>query len=109
MMRHVASRWTAWTEWTKVPRPKCIALFFILLHSSFLIAPLRAQFPSACDKDKSCVGNALTITITQGKGAQYVDVDTSYRLDDLGTALTFEAWIAPQPQPGKIQYIAGLW
>ncbi|HET6401156.1 MAG TPA: choice-of-anchor D domain-containing protein [Candidatus Kapabacteria bacterium] len=81
----------------------CIA--FILYPSSFILA----QFPSACDKDKSCVGNALTISITQGKGAQYVDVDTSYQLENFDTAITFEAWIDPQPQPGKIQYIAGLW
>ena len=30
-------------------------------------------------------------------------------LDDLGTAMTFEAWILPEQQPGEIQYIAGLW
>lgn len=69
----------------------------------------RAQFPAACDKDKECVGHALTIAITQDKGAQYVDVDMSYRIYRMDTALTFEAWIAPQRQPGKIQYIAGLW
>jgi Concanavalin A-like lectin/glucanases superfamily len=69
----------------------------------------HAQFPASCDSEKGCVGNALTISVTNGKGAQYVDVDTSYILDNLGTAMTIEAWILPQQQPGKIQYIAGLW
>ncbi len=69
----------------------------------------HAQFPASCDSEKDCVGNALTISVTNGKGAQYVDVDTSYILDDLGTAMTFEAWISPEQQPGKIQYLAGLW
>ncbi len=82
---------------------------FIILHSSFIISNARAQFPAPCDSEKECVGNALTISVTNGKGAQYVDVDTSYLLDDLGTAMTFEAWILPQQQPGDIQYIAGLW
>lgn len=70
---------------------------------------VRAQFPAACDKDKQCVGNAIAISITTGKGAQYVDIDTSYRFFLTDTALTFEAWIKPAPQPGKIQYLAGLW
>ncbi len=82
---------------------------FIVLYFSLFIVPARAQFPPKCDADKSCVGNALTIAITSGKGAQYVDVDTSYVLDDLGTAMTFEAWILPEQQPEKIQYIGGLW
>jgi len=93
-----------------VTAPPFLAMtWYTLSILLFISLPARAQFPSACDKDKSCVGNALTISITQGKGAQYVDVDTSYLLENLGAALTFEAWIAPQPQPGKIQYIAGLW
>ena len=86
-----------------------LALYALLITRYSLLPEARAQFPASCDKDKECVGNALTITVTHGKGAQYVDVDTSYVLDNLGSALTFEAWIDPQPQPGKIQYIAGLW
>jgi len=86
-----------------------IASIFILHSSYFIPSSARAQFPPKCDVDKSCVGHAITIAVTSGKGAQYVDVDTSNVLDDLGTAMTFEAWIAPQQQPGKTQYIAGLW
>ncbi|MDP4233194.1 MAG: choice-of-anchor D domain-containing protein [Bacteroidota bacterium] len=74
-----------------------------------LACSARAQFPASCDKDKECVGHAVTISVSHGKGAQYVDVDTSYRIYGMDTALTFEAWIAPEQQPGKIQYIAGLW
>jgi hypothetical protein len=74
-----------------------------------LCAPVQAQWPAKCDGDKECVGHALTISVTSGKVAQYVDVDPSTDLENFDTALTFEAWILPSPQPGKTQYIAGLW
>ncbi len=85
---------------------------YILLTSILVLlgsVPLQAQFPASCDGDKSCIGNALTISVTSGKGAQYVDVDTSSVLRGLDTAITFEAWIRPEPQPGKRQFIGGLW
>lgn len=69
----------------------------------------RAQFPAKCDSIKDCIGNALKIQVTSGKGAQYVDVDTSAALRSLSSAMTFEAWIKPSPQPGKRQFIGGLW
>ncbi len=84
------------------------AIVSLLLVSRYSL-PAYAQYPASCDKNKECIGNAITISVTSGKGAQYVDVDTSYALDNFDTAITFEAWIAPEPQPGKIQYIAGLW
>lgn len=80
------------------------AVWFLLLAVT-----ARAQFPAQCDGDKSCVGNALTIDVTQGKGAQYVDVDTSAQLRSLSTELTFEVWIKPTQQAGKRVFIAGLW
>ncbi|HEY3876045.1 MAG TPA: choice-of-anchor D domain-containing protein [Candidatus Kapabacteria bacterium] len=86
-----------------------LAVYGILVTRYSFVPCAHAQFPPKCDSDKSCVGTAITISVTSGKGAQYVDVDTSYLLDNLGIAMTFEAWIAPQPQPGKTQYIAGLW
>jgi len=58
---------------------------------------------------KECAYKAITITVTSGKGAQYVDVDTSYRLRNIDTAITFEAWIKPQIQPGKKVFVAGIW
>jgi hypothetical protein len=64
---------------------------------------------AACDVDKSCVGNALAIDKTSGREAQYVDVDNSAALRGLDVAITVEAWIRPQPQPGKRQFIGGLW
>ncbi len=88
-------------------------LFYLvaLIAFVFLCAPLTgsAQFPAGCDQDKSCVGNALTTQITSGRGAQYVDVDSSYRVLNIRSAITFEAWIKPQPQPGMRQFLGGLW
>lgn len=71
--------------------------------------PAWGQFPAPCDQDRSCVGNAITTEITSGKGAQYVDVDSSYRVRAISTAITFEAWIRPTEQAGKRQFIGGLW
>ncbi len=80
-----------------------MALLGVLLYQA---EDLRAQ---SCDTVKSCVGNAITITATAGKGAQYVDVDTSYRIRNIDAALTFEAWYKPQQQAGKRVYLGGIW
>jgi hypothetical protein len=76
--------------------------FFILHPSSFILA-------QSCDTVKECVGKALTISVTSGKGAQYVDVDTSYRIRNIDTAITFEAWLKPKQQAGKRAFVAGIW
>lgn len=83
-----------------------ISIAMLLLHAG---GEAYAQFPAQCDVDKQCVGNALTIDVTSGKGAQYVDVDTSARLRSLSTEITFEAWVRPVQQPGKRVFIGGLW
>jgi len=82
---------------------------FLLFFTLLLPAVLRAQFPASCDTAKTCIGNALTTSVTAGKGAQYVDVDSNYRLRSLTGAITFEAWIKPEQQVGKRQFVAGLW
>ncbi|MEP7234803.1 MAG: choice-of-anchor D domain-containing protein, partial [Ignavibacteriota bacterium] len=79
------------------------AIILLLLISQ---RTLRAQ---ACDSVKECTGKALTISVTSGKGAQWVDVDSSFRIRNIDTALTFEAWLKPIQQPGKRVYIGGIW
>lgn len=86
-----------------------ILLYLIFVMSVVTIT--HAQFPAPCDpaSARACVGNALTLTVTNGKGAHYVDVN-GYRIKDRSQkAMTFEAWIKPERQSGKIQFIAGLW
>src|SRR5436190_16725345 len=85
---------------------KAAAIWVALLLSA---VPGLLQAQASCDRDKGCVSHALTITKTDGKGAQYVDVDTSYLIRSLDTAITVEAWILPTAQPGTREYIAGLW
>jgi hypothetical protein len=82
---------------------------YLLAVVLLCLAPSFARAQAQCDQDKSCVGTALTIERTQGKGAQYVDIDRSAKLVALDTALTFEAWLKPTAQPGRRQYVAGLW
>lgn len=84
-------------------------LRFYFLVGLLLLALGPAARAQNCDADKSCVGNALTISVTSGKDAQYVDVDNNPSVRNLTTAMSFEAWLKPEAQPGKRQYIAGLW
>lgn len=81
----------------------CVALFSTMY--------VYGQFPASCDPQsaRGCIGNSLQLTVSNGKGAHYVDVN-GYRIKDKSqTMMTFEAWIKPQRQAGKIQFIAGLW
>jgi hypothetical protein len=83
-----------------------VLLYIVLLS----LGPIGAGAQvAACDGDKGCIGNALTSQVTGGKGAQYVDVDTSSVLRGLSTGFTFEAWMKPEAQPGARQFIGGLW
>lgn len=90
-------------QFTRSASKKIAVLFAVLF---LFITEARSQ---SCDTMKACAGNAITITYTQGKGAQWVEVDTNWRLRSIDTAITFEAWIKPQQQPGKRIWIAGLW
>lgn len=56
-----------------------------------------------------CLGNALTIKVNQGFGAQYVDIKPSASLDKLSDKMTVEMWMKPDIDAGHIQYIAGMW
>lgn len=86
-------------------RPVVQSLLVILI----LLAAQSGYGQSACDKNKECVGNALTMTVTNGKLAQYVDVDTNAALRAIRTGLTFETWMKPVAQPGKKVFVGGLW
>ncbi|MBK9246835.1 MAG: LamG domain-containing protein [Ignavibacteria bacterium] len=84
----------------------CTLLIAILL----LTSSLQAQFPAACDKDKSCNNSpALTLTQFSDKGTHYAEVNRYSIRDKSQTALTFESWINLTRVSGKQQFIAGLW
>ncbi len=89
---------------------KLIILFlgiFILYPSGFVLA-------QNCDSTQECTGKTISFTVTSGKGAQYVDVDPTNaagaaKIRSIDTAITFEAWLKPQLQPGKRAYLGGIW
>ncbi|GAB1429994.1 hypothetical protein MASR2M18_08270 [Ignavibacteria bacterium] len=83
-------------------------IFFVLTFACGINSQNEA-YGQTCDTVKSCIGNALTLTVNSGKGAHYVDVDNYSVRDKSHTALTFEAWIKPERIAGTTQYIAGLW
>jgi len=83
----------------------------LLLILSFFI-PSLLQAVAPCDNSnnaQACIGNALTIKVNNGLGAQYVDVKRSTTLDNVSTAMTVEMWLKPNVETGKTQYIAGMW
>jgi len=71
---------------------------------------LSAQFPAGCDAGakKTCIGNALYSQVTDGRGAQYVDVEAQ-PIKDRQQALTFEMWMKAERQQGSRVYLGGLW
>ncbi len=73
------------------------------------IAVAIAQYPADCDRRKACIYNALHQTVTSGKGAQYVEVETTEAVDTIRSALTVEMWVRIEAQPGKRQFLAGVW
>jgi hypothetical protein len=75
----------------------------------FVLLLANSVYSQNCDSMKWCSHNAIRTTITTGKLAQYTEVDTSWRIRAIDTALTFEAWLKPQSQPGKRVYVGGIW
>lgn len=80
---------------------------FIVLGIIFNSLPTYAY--QQCDTSRSCIGNALTLAVTQGKGAQYVDIDQSPSTKSIKKYLTVDFWMKPEKQTGTKQFIAGLW
>lgn len=81
-----------------------VTLLFLLVS-----LPLYAQFPAPCDADKSCIGRAYTSTVSNGRGAHYVDIDKTAAQDSLYRQMTVEMWIKPTRQAGSRVYLGGLW
>lgn len=86
----------------------------LFLKRSFLFILLLLSFSNLyaweeCDSVRSCLGNALTLSVNNGKGAHYVDITQTPSQKYFETAFTFELWMKPVRQAGNTQYIAGLW
>lgn len=81
--------------------------FLLLL---LLLAPivLQAQFPAPCDKQRACTHNAVQISVTSGRGAQYIDIE-GQPIRDRQPALTVEMWVKAEKQAGKRVFLGGLW
>ena len=80
-------------------------LLFFLFASA---GSIRAQI-TGCDSDPSCTGNMLTIDVTSGRTAEFFDIDLRNPIRRLDYGFSFEAWLLPGQQPGKKQFVAGLW
>ncbi len=77
-----------------------------------LLISINLFATAPCDnsgKQQQCIGNALTIKVNQGLGAQYVDIKPSASLDKITDKMTVEMWMKPNIDASHIQYIAGVW
>ena len=86
---------------------KYIYTFAIILFT--VLGLNQAKAYQKCDSIKSCTGNALYISKSSGKGAQYVDVPITKSILSIRDSMTVEMWIYPEKQSGSKIYIAGIW
>ncbi len=74
-----------------------------------IFGAIDANAYQECDSIRSCTSNALYITKTSGKGAQYVDVPMSKSIRSIRDSMTVEMWIYAERQAGTTKYVAGIW
>lgn len=86
-----------------------IVFLTVQFHILILASSYNALAIGTCDSNKTCLGNALTLSVPTGKGMHYVEVTRTQSLLNLKDQFTFEAWIKAQKQTGKTQFIAGVW
>ncbi|MFM7157753.1 MAG: LamG domain-containing protein, partial [Bacteroidota bacterium] len=67
------------------------------------------QAQPACDRDRSCIGRAVQMSVNTGRGAHFVEV-TGYSIPDKKqTAMTLEMWVKVDRLPNTVQFLGGLW
>ena len=71
------------------------------------VYPLQAQ--PACDKDKQCIGRAVQMTETYGRGAHFIEVSNFGIRDKNQKALTVEMWGKLTRVNNTRQYLGGIW
>lgn len=79
-----------------------------LLAVLCMAVPALAQFPAPCDTRRDCIFNAVRFSQTTLPSAHFIDVENS-PTTPRQTALTVELWASIDRQPGKRQFIGGLW
>ena len=63
-----------------------------LLCCISILSVYSLQAQPACDKDKQCIGRAVQMTETYGRGAHFIEVSNFGVRDKNQTALTVEMW-----------------
>lgn len=84
-----------------------IRVLLVLVWSLFAIRA-AAQYPAQCDTRKECVGNAVSLTVSSGRTAHFIEI-SGYPTQPRQQALTVEMWINIERQAGKRQFLGGLW
>ncbi|MFM8281686.1 MAG: LamG-like jellyroll fold domain-containing protein [Bacteroidota bacterium] len=80
-------------------------ILFLLLG----ICTFHMQAQPACDRDRSCIGRAVQMSVNTGRGAHFVEV-TGYSIPDKKqTAMTLEMWVKVDRLPNTVQFLGGLW
>ncbi len=82
---------------------------YILPLVLLILGVVESSSSEKCDSIRDCTGRALNFQVTSGSGAQYVDVPMRQSLTSLSSEFTVDMWLKPERQPGKREYIAGVW
>lgn len=62
-----------------------------------------------CDSLRSCTHRALQLHLFSKKKSHYVDVINNDIINKTDREISVEMWLYPEEQPGKRQFVAGLW
>lgn len=80
-------------------------IFLLLLG----LCSFRLFAQPACDKDRSCIGRAVQMSVNSGRGAHFVEVAGYSIPDRKQTAMTLEMWVKVDRLPNTVQFLGGLW
>ncbi len=62
-----------------------------------------------CDSIRYCSQNAISFSVSSGKGAHYLEVQNTASLESISDSMTVDFWLKAEKQEGKNQFIAGIW
>ena len=74
-----------------------------------MLSVYSLQAQPACDKDKQCIGRAVQMTETYGRGAHFIEVSNFGIRDKNQKALTVEMWAKLTRVNNTRQYLGGIW
>ncbi len=85
-----------------------IRVVFLVFALTVCATSALAQFPATCDSRKECIGQAVSLTVSSGRSAHFIEI-LNQPIKPRQTALTVEMWVKVERQAGQRQFLGGLW